>query len=450
MTTHDSTQKALNTAEQLLDLALKAGAEAADAVVFESMSLEASYRLGKLEDVQRSESQDLGLRVFIGQQQASVSTTDFSAKMLESLAQRAVDMAKEAPEDPYCGLAPADRLAKTIPELDLFDQTEPSTDDLSALAAETESAALEVKGITNSEGAGASWGRGGVALVTSGGFSGAYSSTSSSVSCAVLAGEGTEMEMAYDFQSAHHKEDLRAPKEIGEKAAERALAALKPRRVPSQAVPVIYEDRVANSMLRHFGGAISGTGIARGTSFLKDKMGEPIFGKNITIVDDPHRPRGLASQPFDGEGVENQKSILVQDGVLQTWLLDSATAKQLNLATTGHATRGTGGPPRPSWSNLHMEAGTQSAADLIADVDQGLFVNSMFGPSVNPTTGDYSVGVSGIWIDKGELAFPVNEITIAGNLIDMFMHITPANDLKFEFGTNAPTLRIDGMTVAGE
>jgi len=450
MTTHDSTKKALNTAEQLLDLALKAGAEAADAVVFESMSLEASFRLGKLEDVQRSESQDLGLRVFVGQQQASVSTTDFSAQMLEALAQRAVDMAKEAPEDPYCGLAPKDRLANSIPELDLFDDTEPGTDDLSALAEETESAALEVQGITNSEGAGASWGRGGVALATSGGFSGAYSSTSFSLSCAVLAGEGTEMEMSYDFQSAHHREDLRDPKLIGEKAAERALAALKPRRVPSQAAPVVFEDRVANSLLRHLGGAISGTGIARGTSFLKDKMGKQIFGESITIIDDPHRRRGLASQPFDGEGVENKKSTLVQDGVLQTWLLDSATAKQLNLATTGHATRGTGGPPRPSWSNMYMQAGTISVDDLIGGVEQGLFVNSMFGPSVNPTTGDYSVGVSGIWIEKGALAFPVNEITIAGNLIDMFMQITPADDLKFEFGTNAPTLRIDGMTVAGE
>ncbi len=449
MSTDAASRNTLDVTTQLIELARQAGAEAADAVVFESMSLDASYRLGKLEEVERSEAQDLGLRVFIGKQQASVSSTDFSPQALRALAERAVAMAKEAPEDPFCGLAPKERLATHARDLDLFDPREPTTEELADLAAATEDAALAVKGITNSEGANGAWGRGGVALATSEGFAQTYQSTHFSLSCAVIAGEGLEMEQAYDYQSCHHREDLRDPKSIGEKAAERALQALHPKRPKSQAVPVVYEDRIANSLLRHFGGAITGTGIARGTSFLKDKMGEHIFADGIHIIDDPHRKRGLSSKPFDGEGVVNQRINLIENGALQTWLLDTATARQLGLETTGHASRGTGGPPAPSWSNMYMEAGTVSPEDLIADIKEGLFVNSMFGPSVNPTTGDYSVGVSGIWIENGHLAYPVNEITIAGNLIEMFKNLTPANDLTFDYGTNAPTVRIEGMTVAG-
>ncbi len=449
MDSSNISKKALDITDQLISSALKSGADAADSVVFESVSLDATYRLGKLEEVERSESTDLGLRVFIGKKQAFVSSTDFSPQSLDPLVERAVAMVKEAPEDPYCGLAQGDLLAKDFPELDLVDPTEPTTEELQEIAATAEESALAVSGITNSEGASASWSRGGVVLATSEGFRGSSHSTSFSLSCAVLAGQGMNMEMNYDFHSALHREDLKDAAEIGRTAAERALRALNARQVSSQAVPVVYENRLSNSLLRHFAGAILGTGIARNTSFLIDKLGKAVFAENIDIIDDPHRPRGLASEPFDGEGVANQKTTIVENGVLKTWLLDTATARQLDLTTTGHAMRGTGGPPSPGWSNLYMKPGDQTPEALIGDIDQGLFVNSMFGPSINATTGDYSVGVSGLWIDKGELTYPVNEITIAGNLIDMFRHITPANDLSFRYGTNAPTLRVEGMMVAG-
>ncbi len=446
----DLETKALDLTQRLIEKAKKAGADAADAVVFESISMDASYRMQKLEEVERSESQDLGLRVFVGKQQAVVSSTNFAESEIDPLVERAVAMAKLAPEDPYCGLAPSELLATSFPDLDLLDQFEPSSDELADWAAEAESVALDVEGVTNSNGASGGWGRGGVALATSEGFAGAYSSSSFSVSCSVLAGEGLEMEMGYDYHSVLHREDLEDPKKIGGEAAERALKALNPKRPKSGTVPVVYENRLSQSLIGHFAGAINGSGIARGTSFLKDKMGELIFAESINIVDDPHRKRGQASKPFDGEGVANKKTALIENGILKTWLLDMATAAKLGLQTTGHASRGTGAPPSPGRSNLYLEPGTLSPEDLMADIKEGLFVNNMFGPSINPTTGDYSVGVSGHWIENGEITFPVNEITIAGNLIDMFKALTPANDLQFRFSANAPTIRIDGMTVAGD
>ncbi len=449
MTSQQTDGRKEQITQDLVQSALKAGAGAADAVIFESNSQEASYRLGKLEDVERSESQDLGLRVFVGKQQASVSTTDFSNTALDALVERAVAMAKAAPEDPYCGLAPADQLATSFPELDLVDTTEVSTEELANLASKAEEAALAEEGITNSEGASAGWDRGGVALATSEGFLGSYSSTGFSIGVAVLAGEGLNMEMGYDGHSTCHKDDLWAPETIGKSAAERALGALNPQKVKSQSVPVVYENRLANSLVGHFAGAILGTGVARKTTFLKDKLGEKVFADNITIAEEPHRKRGLASRPFDGEGVKTEGSNLIDEGRLTKWLLDSATARQLGLESNGHARRGTGGPPAPGWSNLHMKPGSFSPAELMQDIKQGLFVNSMFGPSINATTGDYSVGVSGIWIENGELTHPVSEITIAGNLIEMFLNVTPANDLEFRYGTNSPTLRVEGMMVAG-
>ncbi len=446
----DLETKALDLTQRLIEKAKKAGAEAADAVVFESISMDASYRMQKLEEVERSESQDLGLRVFIGKQQAVVSSTNFTETELDPLVERAVAMAKLAPEDPYCGLAPRDLLATSFPDLDLVDEVEPSSDQLAEWAAAAESVALDVKGITNSNGASGGWGRGGFALATSEGFAGAYSSSSFSISCSVLAGEGLQMEMGYDYHSALHQEDLEAPEKIGKEAADRALKALNPKRPKSGAVPVVYENRLSQSLIGHFAGAINGSGIARGTSFLKDKMNETIFAETINIIDDPHRKRGQASKPFDSEGVANKKSALIENGVLKTWLLDLATASKLGLQTTGHASRGTGAPPSPGRTNLYMEPGSQSPEELIADIKQGLFVNNMFGPSINSTTGDYSVGVSGHWIENGEITYPVNEITIAGNLISMFKALTPANDLTFRYSANAPTIRVDGMTVAGD
>ena len=433
----------------LLAAAKRAGADAADALFVENLSASVSYRLGKLEDVERSESADLGLRVFLGSKVAFVSSTDFSPEALSGLPERAIAMAKLAPEDKYAGLAPKDRLAKTIPALDLEDPDEPAPETLVARARDAEAAGMAVKGVTNSEGGGASFSRAGVALATSSGFYGRYAGTSHNIGVAVLAGEGTNMERDYDHASARHSADLRSAADIGKTAGERAVARMSPRKVKSQSVPVVFDARESAGLVGHFAGAISGAAIARGVSFLKDKMGEEIFAPGVSIIDDPHRPRGLRSKPFDGEGVANRRHALIEKGRLTTWLLDCASARQLGLETTGHAARGTGGPPHPSATNLYMEAGTLSPDALIADIAQGFYVTELMGMGVNGVTGDYSRGAAGFWIENGKIAFPVSEVTIAGNLKEMFRHLTPASDLVFRHGTNAPTLRIEGMTIAG-
>ena len=433
----------------LLDAAAKAGADAADALYVEGVSSSVSYRLGKLEDVERSESYDLGLRVFVGQKIAFVSSTDFSADALAGLPGRAVAMARLAPEDKFAGLAPRERLATFLPALDLEDPGEPSPDTLIARAREVEAAALAVSGVTNSEGGGASFSRSAVALATSTGFYGRYAGTSHSLGVAVLAGEGTGMERDYDHASARHPGDLRTPAEIGKRAGEKAVKRLNPRSMKSQSVPVVFHPDEAAGLLGHLAGAISGSAIARGVSFLKDRMGEQVFAPGIEVIDDPHRVRGLRSKPFDGEGVGNARRALIADGKLASWMLDCASARQLGLETTGHAARGTGGPPSPSSTNLYLQAGTLTVKDLIADIKQGFYVTELMGMGVNGVTGDYSRGAAGFWIENGEIAFPVSEVTIAGNLKDMFARLTPASDLEFRHGTNAPTVRIEGMTLAG-
>ncbi|MBA4209785.1 MAG: modulator protein [Parvibaculum sp.] len=443
-------ESTLDIASMLVERAKKAGAEAAEALVVEGTSLGISWRLGKLEDVERSEGRDAGLRVFIGKRQATVSSTDLSEAALGPMIERAVAMARVAPEDPYCGLAEPHLLARDWPELDIEDKsTAPSAEALAAVAAEAEEAALAVKGVTNSSGAGASHGRSSVTLVTSAGFAGTYAGTSSSFSCSVLAGEGTGMERDYDFSNARHAADLDRAADVGRRAGENAVRRLNPRKVSSQSVPVVYDPRVSGGLVGHFAGAISGAAIARGTSFLKKSMGLPVFARNISIVDDPHMKRGHRSKPFDGEGVKNRRMMLIEDGILTTWLLDTATARQLGLETTGHAARGTGGPPSPSTTNLYMEAGCLTVRELIADIKQGLYVTEMIGMGVNGVTGDYSRGASGFWIENGEIAYPVSEITVAGNLKDMFLNMTPADDLAFRYATNAPTVRVEGMTIAG-
>ena len=433
----------------LLAAAKRAGADAADALFVENVSASVSYRLGKLEDVERSESADLGVRVFLGNRVAFVSSTDFSADALAGLPQRAMAMARLAPEDKYAGLAPADRLAKTIPALDLEDMQEPAPEVLVERARAAESAGLAVKGVTNSEGGGVSFTRASVALATSHGFYGRYAGTSHSIGVSMLAGEGVGMERDYDQASARHTADLRSAEDIGRRAGEQAVRRLNPRKVKSQSVPVVFDERESSGLLGHFAGAISGAAIARGVSFLKDKMGEEIFSPGISIIDDPHRLRGLRSKPFDGEGVANQRRALIEQGRLTSWLLDCASARQLGLETTGHAARGTGGPPHPTTTNLYMAAGKLSPEELIADIAQGFYVTELMGMGVNTVTGDYSRGAAGFWIENGKIAFPVSEVTIAGNLKDMFRNLTPASDLVFRYGTNAPTLRIEGMTIAG-
>jgi PmbA protein len=435
--------------DRLVKAALKAGADAADAVEFKNISVGVSYRLGKLEDVGRSESSDLGLRVFVGHQVAFVSSTDLSDAALAALPERAIAMAKLAPEDKYAGLAPKERLATHFPELQIDDPQEPSTVLLVECARAAEAAALEVPGITNSEGGSADYGRSMVTLATSEGFLGGYTGTSRSVAVSVIAGEGTEMERDYDYAQARFAADLESAESVGTRAGERAVKRLFPRKVKTQSVPVFYDPRVSASLLGHFAGAISGAAIARGVSFLKDRLGEMVFADGVSVVDDPHRKRGLRSKPFDGEGVANRRTVLIDKGRLTTWLLDSASARQLGTATTGHASRGTGGPPSPSVTNLYMAPGPLSPEELMADVREGLYVTELIGMGVNSVTGDYSRGAAGFWIENGAIAYPVSEITIAGNLKDMYRALTPASDLVFRHGTDAPTLRIEGMTIAG-
>ncbi len=442
-----------NTQQDILDRLIRAaraaGADAADALIVGSVSASVSYRLGKLEDVERSESSDLGLRVFVGERVAFVSSTDLSARALDELPERAVAMAKLAPEDKYAGLAPADRLARSFPALDIEDALEPSPDLLIERARAVEGAAMAVPGITNSEGGGASFGRSAIALATSEGFFGSYAGTSHSVGVAVLAGDGTAMERDYESASARHTGDLESAEEVGRRAGHRTISRLNPRKVKTQDVSVVYDPRVSAGLIGHFAGAISGASIARGVSFLKDRLGQQIFAPGINIIDDPHRLRGMRSKPFDGEGVRNKRTALVERGVLQSWILDCASAKQLGLATTGHAARGTGGPPSPSTTNLYMEPGVIAPDMIIDGIKQGFYVTELMGMGVNSVTGDYSRGASGFWIENSEIAYPVAEVTVAGNLKDMFLHMTPANDLVFRYGTNAPTLLIEGMTVAG-
>jgi PmbA protein len=433
----------------LIDAAKKAGADAADALYVEGVASSVSYRLGKLEDVERAETADLGLRVFVGQKVAFISSTDFSADALAALPERAVAMARLAPEDKFAGLAPADRLARDIPDLDLADAEEPSAETLIERARTVEGAAMAVKGVTNSEGGGASFSRHAVALATSGGFYGRYAGTSHSIGVAVLAGEGTGMERDYDHAAARHAGDLKDAAAIGRSAGEKAVRRLGPRKVKSQSVPVVFHPDEAAGLIGHFAGAISGIAIARGVSFLKDRMGQAIFAPGVSIIDDPHRLRGLRSKPFDGEGVAGRRRAVIEKGVLTSWLLDCASARQLGLETTGHAARGTGGPPAPSPTNLYLEAGALSPQALMADIKQGFYVTELMGMGVNSVTGDYSRGAAGFWIEDGRIAFPVSEVTIAGNLKDMFASLIPASDLEFRHGTNAPTVRIEGMTLAG-
>ncbi len=425
------------------------GADAADAMMYDSASLSVSWRLGRLEDVERSESRDLGLRVFFGKSQASASSTRTDGAALDALVDRVISMARAAPPDPWCGLADPDLLEKAPQNLDLHDPVEPEVEALIARAAAAEDAARAVRGVTNSEGAGGSWGEARVSLMSSHGFAQSYRSSSHSVSVSVVAGEGTGMERDYDYSSARHAGDLEDPTQIGTSAGKRAVERLNPAKVGTSKVPVVFDPRVSPSLVGHLIGAISGAAIARGTSFLKDRLGQQIFAPGVVIMDEPHRKRGLRSRPFDGEGVRTTSRRLIDDGTLTTWLMDSASARQLGLGSTGHASRGTSGPPGPAPSNLYMLPGKLSREALIGEIADGFYVTELIGMGVNGVTGDYSRGAAGFWIENGKLARPVSGLTIAGNLKDMFRSLTPADDLVFRHGTDVPTVRLEGLTVAG-
>jgi PmbA protein len=439
-----------NLLHDLVRGALKAGADAAEAVVGERQSLSVGVRLGKLEEVEREEARDLGLRVFIGKRQAVVSGSDISSEGRAKLLDRALAMARLAPEEPYASLAPQDRLAKgPFPDLELYDPTEPSPEHLEELGLQAEDAARAVEGVTNSDGGTGAWSSARYAMVTSGGFAGTHQASSFAVYASAIAGDETGMERGGDGRSTRWQADLPSAAEIGAEAGKRAVQRLGARKIDSRTAPVIFEDRVAMSLISPLIGAIAGPSIARRVSFLKDKLGQQIFPEAITILDEPHRVRGLGSQPFDDEGVANRDTAIIDKGVLTTWLLNTASARQLGLQTTGHASRGLASPPGVGVSNLTVKPGERDLNGLMADAKEGLLVTSMFGPSLNSNTGDWSTGVSGFWFEGGQIAYPVTEITVAGNLIDIYGRLVAGSDLVYRSSRNSPSLLVDALAIAG-
>ncbi|MDQ2860711.1 MAG: TldD/PmbA family protein [Pseudomonadota bacterium] len=440
-----------NMLHEVVAAALAAGAEAAEAVFAQQASLSVTVRLGALEEVEREESRDLGLRAFVGQRQASVSGSDISGEGRAKLIERVVAMARLAAEDPFAGLAPAERLAHGgHGNLDLYDSTQWSAENLESRARVAEDAARAVAGVTNSEGGSAGWSSSSWRLATSGGFAGQHRATGFSLSVQAIAGEGAGMEQGGEGRAARWAEDLPGPETIGAEAGRRAVASLKPRKIASTTAPVIFENRLAASLLGPLIGAISGPSVARGVSFLKDRLGASLFAKGVTLTDDPHRARGLGSSPFDDEGVANLAMDIVDDGVLTTWLLNASSARQLGLETTGHASRGLAGPPGVGPSNLTLRPGVRGQAALMRDARRGVLVTSMFGPSLNANTGDWSVGCSGHWFENGEIAYPVTEITVAGNLIDIYARLIPGSDLEIRGSANAPSILVDALAIAGK
>lgn len=437
-------------AAALVESAIRAGADAADVLYIGDAATSVQVRLGALEDVTRSEGEEIGLRLFVGTRSASVSSSDLSDEALASLVERAAAMAREAPEDPFAGLAPEEKLLRGVmPDIDSDDGADLPPAALKAAALAAEDAARAVAGVTNSEGGGMSAGRTVVALATSTGFARAYSTSGYGGWASVIAGTGADMQRDHASHSVRHFADLDTPEEIGRLAAERAVKRLNPGKLSSCAMPVLFDPRIGGSLIGHLTGAMSGAAVARKASFLLGREDQPVFAEGIVLIDDPHRARGLKSKPFDGEGVVTAPRRLIDDGRLTGWLTNAASARQLGLEVTGHAVRGIGGPPGTGSSNVHLEAGTLSPAELMAGIKRGVYVTELIGQGVNPVTGDYSRGASGFLIEDGEIAGPVAEITIAGNLLDMYRNLTVANDLEHRRAVNVPTLRIEGMTIAG-
>ena len=446
-----SADQSLSLLSDLVADAKRAGADAVEAVWVDQTSLGVGWRLGALEHLERSESSDIGLRVLIGKRQALVSSSDQSKDALAELVERAVSMARVVPEDPYIGFADPDQLTTSFPDLDLYDATEPSAETLIDLATRGEDAARAVAGVSNSDGSRAGWGRSHVAFVGSNGFAHAHSASHSSLSVSVLAGESKDaMESDYDHTAAVYFSDLRTPEDVGREAGERTVKRLGARKVNTGKFPLIFDQRVSRGLVSSLASAINGAVVARGTSFLKDSLGKKIFKSGIRIIDQPHRLRGMRSRPYDAEGLPTKSWNVIEDGVLTTWIMDLRSARQLGLQSTGHASRGVSSAPSPSVSNLYLEAGHITRDEMISDIDQGLYITHMFGSGVNVVTGDFSRGAGGFWIDKGELTYPVAEVTVAGNLKEMFPNLTPASDLELLHGIDAPTVRIDGMTLAGK
>ncbi|MBD3679560.1 MAG: TldD/PmbA family protein [Rhodobacteraceae bacterium] len=442
-----------NLTQQLLDAARKAGAEAADALAIESDSIAIDVLKGKLENAERTEGVDLGLRVLIGARQANVSVSDVRPETIAAMAERAVAMAREAPEDPTVGLADPTQIARhlDIAALDLVDTAgEPAPADLQRAAMEAEAAALAVKGVSQVSSASASYSSRRMHLAASNGFSGGYGRTGHSISCVAITGSGTEMERDYHGEGRGHLSDMPSAQEIGRIAGERTVALAGARKPKTGAYPMLYDERIAGSLMGHLLSAINGTAIARGASWLRDALGEQVLPAGMSLIGDPHRPRISASRPFDAEGLATRRVSLVEDGVLRSWVLDLATGRKLGLDSTAHGTRGTSSIPSPSVGNVALSQGTKSRDELLREMGTGLLITSMIGASINPTTGDYSRGASGFWVENGEIAYPVNECTVAGNLRDMLKTIIPANDARHFVSHQAPSLLVEGLTLAGE
>ncbi len=439
----------LELAQETMNLALKAGATAAEAMVAESRDSSISIRHGVVEELEQSESRAVGLRVFAGQSSATIASSVLTKDARQKLAERVVAMAKLAPPDSYAGLADPQQLAQQQTDYDLVSKTYPSASELKKLVEETEAAGLGIAGISKSGGAGASSSSSTTALAFSNGFAKSWQRTGFGLSISLVAGEGTSMVRDYYGSSANHFEDVESPSYIGAKAAERTVARINPHKLESQSVNVIFDRRVSASLLGHLAGAINGASIARGVSFLKEKLGQQVFKSNVTIVDDPHRLRGFSSKSFDGEGLPTGRRNFIDKGILTSWVMDLRSARQLNLQSTASASRGLASNPSPSTSNLHMEAGTSSREEMIRALGKGLLITEFIGNANNAATGDYSRGASGFWIENGEIQFPVSEITVAGNLNQMFLNLTPASDLEFRGATNAPSCLVEGMTLAG-
>ncbi|EEE38000.1 PmbA [Rhodobacteraceae bacterium KLH11] len=446
------TQTPQDISQDLLDAARKAGAEAADAIVIDGSSVSVEVRGGALEHAERSEATDLGLRVFLGKRQAIVSSSDSRAETLAAMAERAVAMAREAPEDPFTGLADPDQLIRNwdMEAFELFDPTpEPSAEALMQDALSAEASALAVAGVTQVSDAAASYGTHRVHLAATNGFSGGYRRSARSTSCVAISGEGTGMERDYDGDSRSFQSDLRDPAEIGRTAGERAVGLVGARKPRTGGFPVMFDERISSSLIGHLLAASNGAAIARGASWLKESLGQQVLPAHLSLIEDPHRPRISGSRPFDAEGLATQRRVIVEDGVLTGWTMDLSSARKLGMAPTGNAARGVSGPPSPSNWNLSLTQGDKTRAELLQDMGTGLLVTSMIGSTINPNTGDYSRGASGFWVENGEITHPVNECTIAGNLRDMLMRIIPANDARPYLSRVVPSLLIEGMTLAG-
>ncbi|MEO1778492.1 MAG: TldD/PmbA family protein [Pseudomonadota bacterium] len=438
--------------DQLLRAARAAGADAADAMVVQDTSTAVDVRQGTLEQAERAEGIDLGLRVFVGQQQANVSSSDASARTIDEMAARAVAMAREAPEDAYAGIADAEQLSdrRDAEGLELYDPApEPSPAALQEDALAAEAAARDVPGVTQIESSSAGYSNRYVWLAATNGFSGGYRRTDRGTGCSAIVGTGTGMERDYSGDGRVFYADMRRPEEIGREAGERAVARFGARKPPTGAYPILFDERIASSLIGHLLVAANGSSVARGASWLRDRLGEMVLPEGMNLIEDPHRPRTSGSRPFDAEGLPTARRAIVEDGRLTGWTLDLANARKLGMQSTGNAGRGTSSGPSPSTWNVALDQGSASRDDLIRDMGTGLLVTSMIGSTINPNTGDYSRGASGHWIENGEIAYPVNECTIAGSLPDMLRSIVPANDARTHLSRVVPSLLVSGMTLAG-